>query len=94
MFKWAIPVSYVVWSLGFDCFPVVFDIVPNVFWRCAAAEPLQHSPLKKELSITYRAEREKWQCPSEIAAENWVGRVDRLDEWEGAVAQSSSRRVP
>lgn len=48
MCKWAIPVSYVVWCLDFDCFAVVFDTVPNVFWRRDAAEALQHSSLKKE----------------------------------------------
>lgn len=46
--KWAIPVLYVVWCLDFDCFPVVFDILPKVLWRCDAAVPLQHSPLKKK----------------------------------------------
>lgn len=48
MCKWAIPVSYVFWCLDFECFPVVFDIVPSVLWGCDAPEPLQHSPFKKE----------------------------------------------
>lgn len=37
---------------------------------------------KRSNSIAYRAEREKWQCPSEIAADHWVGRGDMLGEWE------------